>query len=283
MIILVPYQVDVPMARWPIANFGLIAVTILFFVYELNGMSDAMFEAMVLEGWNPIGLIGHMLLHADIVHLVGNMIFLWVFGNAVCAKLGNGRYILTYLALGVFAGAIQNLCDGHPTIGASGAINGIVGLFLVFYPRNLVSCAWLFIIRVGVFHCESILMILLWLAFDIWGVVSGGGAVAYFAHLGGFAGGFGLAVLLLRRGYVQMGSTEKSILEGWSVAEATPSRHRDEASTFQMPDIPKPAQRDGEMIRLTCPCGRSLRIHQRHAGKRGRCPACNNELHIPMI
>ena len=82
---------------------------------------------------------------------------------------------------------------GGNAIGASGAINGIVGMYLVFFPINEITCYFVFLLLprlIKEFSLSSIWMILFWLAFDIWGAMRGGGQVAYFAHLGGFAGGF---------------------------------------------------------------------------------------------
>jgi membrane associated rhomboid family serine protease len=121
------------------------------------------------------------------------MLFLWIFGNAVCAKIGNLRYLPIYTGLGIIAGMSQLLFSGEGGLGASGAINGIVGMYLVFFPTNEITCYFLmiFLLRpcVKEFSLSSYWMILFWLAFDIWGAMQGGGGIAYFAHLGGFAGG----------------------------------------------------------------------------------------------
>lgn len=86
-------------------------------------------------------------------------------------------------------------------------------MYLMFYPRNDVSCAWIFFFRVGTFYLSSYWMILLWLLFDIWGAVQGSGGVGYWAHLGGFAAGAGGGALALKRGWITMRSTEESLLE----------------------------------------------------------------------
>ncbi len=209
---LIPYTVDVPMVRLPIANFALIAVTIVLSVLAF-GAETEMVNSLILDGWRPGGLLGHMFIHLDPLHLLGNMIFLWVFGNAVCAKIGNGYYLLAYLALGLLAAAAHNLLDGRPAVGASGAINGVVGLFLILYPLNEISCFYFVFIRGGVFSVSSVWMILFWLAWDLWGAAAGGGNVAYMAHLGGFAGGAGIGVLLLKSGMIEMDRSERSLLQ----------------------------------------------------------------------
>ncbi len=147
------------------------------------------------------------------------MIILWVFGNAVCAKVGNSFYPLVYLLMGLAAAAAHMKFSDAPAIGASGAINGIVGMFVVFYPLNYVKCFFGIFFRPGIFTVSSIWIILLWLAFDILGAMPGSGGIAYYAHLGGFFAGAGLALACLKMGWVKMDRYERSLLqvlaEGW--------------------------------------------------------------------
>ena len=217
---LIPFAVDVPMARVPFANFVLIAATAFLSVVGFVGEAEAV-EPLILLGWRPMGLLGHMFVHADPIHLLGNLLFLWVFGNAVCAKIGNVPYLLLYVGLGLLAAAAHNLLDGRPAVGASGAINGVVGLFLVLYPLNEISCVYFIVVRGGTFGVSSIWIILLWLAFDVWGAVAGGGNVAYAAHLGGFASGAAIGLLLLHREVVTMDRGEQSLLD---LARRSPAR-----------------------------------------------------------
>jgi membrane associated rhomboid family serine protease len=208
---LIPYQADVPVQRWPIANFVVIGATALFSLLVL--FTGTGLGPFALDGWSIRGLISHMFVHGGSIHLIGNMLFLWVFGNAVCAKIGNIQYAIVYLALGVFAAMVHIVADGRIAIGASGAINGVIGMYLVWYPLNNVSCLYFIFFRSGQFELSSFWLILLWLAFDIWGAAAGLGGVAYWAHLGGFIAGFALAVILLRTRVVVMGPDEKSLLE----------------------------------------------------------------------
>ena len=171
----------------------------------------------ILNGFELKGLFGHMWLHGGVLHLAGNMLFLWIFGNAVCANIGNLRYIPAYIGLGIVAGISQLVFMGGSSLGASGAINGIVGMFLVFFPQNEITCYFIYVLLLSPyireFSVSSVWIILLWLAFDILGVVLGGGGVAYFAHLGGFAGGVILAILMLKFKMVTMERYEKSLLQ----------------------------------------------------------------------
>ncbi len=224
---LIPYEVDVPFERTPWMNWLLVAsigaVFVLQFMFmiqapEISGDDMGPFEPWVLRRFNLEQLVGHMWLHADIIHVIGNLIFLWVFGNAVCQKIGNGKYIPIYLVLGLIAAMASLLFTAHPErgmIGASGAINGIVGMYLILYPRNDI---WMFywwgFYWHGTFEISGYWMILMWLVFDILGAVYGGGNTAYFAHLGGFAAGAaGAVALLLTRCVVMDEKDEESLLD----------------------------------------------------------------------
>jgi len=247
--LIIPYHVDVPYERRPFANWIMIGLIVAVFFQQIAvtfkwGMGIA-FEQLrteqtgsdsqdssqeqaglegnilkhpldpwILHGWNPQGLIGHMWLHDGILHLLGNLLFLWLFGNAVCAKVGNKLFPIIYLGFGFAAAATHIIFHGSPMLGASGAINGLVGMFLVFYPENEASAVFtLFFIYWRRFSVSSFWLILLWLVFDLWGALKGIGGVAYFAHLGGFAAGVILAVFLLERKWVKMEDYEKSLLE----------------------------------------------------------------------
>lgn len=218
MFLIVPYHADVPMRCRPWMNWVLIAVTVFF--YPLCGSArhfTPLGESLVLTKGTTWGWFGYVLVHADVFHLLGNMLFLWVFGNAVCAKVGNLAYPFVYFGLGLVAGAASHLIDPRPTVGASGAINGVVGVFVVWYLLNEISCWYAFWFfgpaGAGSFSVGSYWMVLLWLVFDVVGAVRGGGGVAYFAHLAGLAAGFALTVLLLKTGLVEMERGERSLLQ----------------------------------------------------------------------
>ena len=180
-----------------------------------NGGALAAFEKYILRGWSLTGLAGYMWIHGSLWHLIGNLIFLWVFGNAVCAKLGNLRYLGLYLLCGILAGLVHLMFSGGAVVGASGAINGVVGMFLVFFPENEVSCYWMLFFPFGKrFSVSSIWIILMWFVFDVLGAIFfSGTGVAYYAHVGGFVTGAAVAVLLLKTKWVVMEEYEKSLLQ----------------------------------------------------------------------
>jgi len=270
----------------------------------------------MLDGLALKGLFGHMWLHGGILHLLGNMLFLWIFGNAICAKIGNLRYIPVYIGMGLIAAFSHLIFTGGSMLGASGAINGIVGMFLVLFPQNEITCYFVYF-AVKQFNVSSGWVILFWLVFDIWGAMQGGGRVAYFAHLGGFAGGVALAILMLKYKMLTMERYEKSLLqiieEYRHPAEAeSPSRYYDYlgATANERPELPlvpippvpfepktvsfdppeqpqpekiplKPQITKDEFIRFACSCGKRLKMPAKFAGKAGKCPQCNSRLTIP--
>jgi len=222
----IPYSVDVPFNHRPVINWLITVALVLIFVAQIlavfgqldHGLSpqDAVrntIERFVLKGWGLTGLFGHMWRHAGILHLIGNLIFLWLFGNAVCSKIGNLLYLPVYVGLGLIAGISHLTFSSGSVVGASGAINGIVGMYLVFFPENSISCFFWLIYRPVTFSVSGYWMILLWFAFDIWGAMNGSQGVAYVAHVGGFLAGFGLAVLMLKMGWIVMERDEKSLLQ----------------------------------------------------------------------
>ncbi len=192
-----PFGVDVAMGRLPFANWALIALNFFVFLMQLQGKigEDAVMQ-VADGGWNPLAMLASCFLHGSVGHVLGNMLFLWTFGNPICAALGTWRYLLVYAALGIFSSATMMVAHGEIGIGASGAINGIVGMYLVLFPVNDVSCFWYFFYRWGVVEVSGFWLVLLWLSFDILGVIRGqDDGVGYWAHLGGVAGGIGLGFL----------------------------------------------------------------------------------------
>lgn len=205
---LIPIAADVPFDKRPFVNWLFVAANTAVFCLMLAMIiqgDEEPFESWVLDGWTLKGFFGHMWLHGGIMHLIGNMLFLWIFGNAVCYKLGNLMYPPAYILLGLISAVTHNLFMGGAAVGASGAINGVVGMYLVFFPTNNVEMFyWFGIIAAGTFEISGYWVILSWFAFDILGAAAGGGYVAYFAHIGGFLGGVTLAFTLLLTGVVKM-------------------------------------------------------------------------------
>ena len=144
-----------------------------------------------------------MFLHGGLLHIGGNMLYLWIFGNNIEDALGRGRFLLFYLVCGAAASAAQIAIDPDsliPNVGASGAIAGVLGAYFILYPNARV----LSIVPVFVFFLAEVRaywVLLLWIVLNVFQGVAGlgsrhGGGVAHFAHIGGFAAGIVLILLL---------------------------------------------------------------------------------------
>ena len=253
-----PYSVDVPMQRLPIANWVLMAITIIVSLIMLRHQAqrkpadiiDQLDDATIAEferleqlpakeaereqiklmarffampgslnprAFNPLQLVTYQLLHGDIWHLLGNMLFLFCFGNAVNARLGHIWFVGLYFVIGILAGlAWLIMGSGVPLVGASGSIMGMLGIFLVFYPENEVDVFYMLFYTLGSFSVPSIMVIFAYLGLDLLGVLFSHndiGGVAYICHLVGAFFGMLTGVLLLKTGVMDIGRGERNILQ----------------------------------------------------------------------
>jgi membrane associated rhomboid family serine protease len=199
--LLVPYGHTAITTRIPWANYSLIAVNVLVFIWEIVGEGA---ERFILDPDSQAAyqLITHAFLHADLFHLFGNMLFLWVFGNAVNDRLGHGKYLICYFSFVALAGLGYLIVDGRaPMLGASGAICGIVGMFFILLAGVEVKMVFsLFLILWKRFTIGAFWMIGFWVLCDMaWMILfSAYSAVAYSAHVAGYIAGLGLATVLVK-------------------------------------------------------------------------------------
>ncbi len=198
----------------PFVNLSLIALNILVFLSELmlsdRGLVSFVYRwgtvpAEISDGQDLQTLLTSMFLHAGWLHIAGNMLFLWVFGDNVEDTMGHLRYLIFYLLTGIAAGLMQVVIDSGsqvPLVGASGAISGVLGAYIVLFPhgniRTLILLGWIPLI----FLVPAWAMIGYWIVLQfINGFLSlgvstaEGGGVAYWAHIGGFIAGAALVWL----------------------------------------------------------------------------------------
>lgn len=147
-------------------------------------------------------LFSSMFLHGGWMHLIGNLWFLWIFGNNVEDSMGHGRFLVFYLLAGLVAGLahVASAPDSSlPMVGASGAISAIMGAYLVLYPRTRVHTLFIIIIIIRVFPLPAWFFLLYWFFLQVASsaipVAGGGGGVAFWAHIGGFLVGVTLVKL----------------------------------------------------------------------------------------
>lgn len=201
---LIPIRAEIRTRRPPRANHVLIALNILIFLYtDMLGGAAIKQLYMLDAAWPSLWqYISYQFLHGDIMHLLGNMLFLWIFGNAVCDRMGPVVYVMFYLAGGVAAGMTFAYFAENPLLGASGSIAAVTAAFLVLFPRvNITMLLFFWIITFIEIPAIWVILfkIILWdnvIAPLNSGMVSN---VAHSAHLGGY--GFGIAVGLLLLGF----------------------------------------------------------------------------------
>ncbi len=240
---LIPLRTSSLYNQSPLPNWGIIAANVLVWLATLGSGYPEWADSMVLDGPSLPGLLGHMFLHAGIFHLAGNMIFLWVFGNVVCAKVGPILYIPVYLICGIGAAFCHMLATDLPAIGASGAINGIVAFYLVLQPVNEVDMVFIFFLRGKQFTIAGFWVILYWFAWDVYGLLSGGHSrIGFAAHVGGFATGFLLGNLFVYLKLVTMDEYDNPTLPEYlgllPKGYSAPKRHLPQAKpepTYQPP------------------------------------------------
>ena len=219
---MIPLSDKNPTRRVPIVNIALIVANIAVFLYELGlGQSlgrffqtwgvvpDAIAGMFTAGRVSPAGLLPlftTMFIHGGWLHLGGNMLYLWIFGDNVEDKLGHGRYLAFYLACGIIASVLNVLVDPRsalPIVGASGAISGVLGAYLLMFPRARVLTLIPVFFFLSLAELPALIVLGFWFVIQFFnGLISlgfeagGMGGVAWWSHIGGFAAGLVLVIPL---------------------------------------------------------------------------------------
>ena len=218
---MIPLYDTIPHRSVPLVTVGLILINVLAFFHELN-LGPALEGFLMSYGFVParylvasdhhwsvadrfVPMFTSMFLHGGWMHLIGNMWILWIFGDNVEDHLGKGRFLLYYLVCGLAAVYLHYLTgpsSGIPVVGASGAIAGVMGGYLVLFPRARVVTLVPIFIFLQIVTIPAVVFLALWFFLQLFnGMVataaSFGGGVAWWAHVGGFVAG-ALLVFLLR-------------------------------------------------------------------------------------
>jgi membrane associated rhomboid family serine protease len=218
-----PLSDDNPRRGTPVVTIGLIAACVLVYLWQLSlgGGGEAAFYGF---GMIPARLFGDvelpagipsvsptatiftsMFMHGGLLHLGGNMLFLWIFGDNVEDSMGRVRYFIFYVLSGVAAALAQAFVDPAseiPMVGASGAISGVLGAYILLHPRATVRTLIFLGFFVTVVHVPAMIVLGIWFAmqfFSAWATPSGEGGVAFWAHIGGFVAGLALVSFFKRR------------------------------------------------------------------------------------
>jgi membrane associated rhomboid family serine protease len=207
----IPFKDDNPTQTFPFVTIGLIVINCLIFIWEVVSPVDIT-KAAYFYGAIPHNLISFetsqpihpvisiftsMFLHGGFFHIAGNMLYLWIFGNNIEDSLGHFRFLIFYLFSGIIAAYSHAITESQsmiPMIGASGAVSGIVGAYLLLFPHARVHTLVILGFFVQVVRIPAIFVIGFWIIIQlINGILSKGllnqGGVAWFAHIGGFLAG----------------------------------------------------------------------------------------------
>ena len=204
----------------PLLTFALIALNVLAFLVELGQPSEAALQSFI-QAWGVVPreytamrdlpptiplpfwstLLTSMFLHGGWMHLGGNMLYLWIFGDNLEKVMGAARFILFYLLCGLAASAAHIAFGGGssvPAVGASGAISGVLGGYILLFPGNRVRV----LTRGGIMHVPALVVLGFWILIQLFNGIGSvattsetGGGVAYMAHIGGFVAGLVLVKL----------------------------------------------------------------------------------------
>jgi membrane associated rhomboid family serine protease len=195
-----------PRERFPWVNYSLIAANVAVFFWSVSVPERTVLAwALVPSEMSPVTMLSSMFLHGDVFHLAGNMLFLWIAGDNVEDRCGPWLYFAFYVAAGLVAGGAHVLtvteASAHiPTVGASGSISGVLGAYLILFPWARIRFFYWVIIVAGFVTLRSWFAIGAWFALQLVSVLAATddsmGGVAYWAHIGGFAFGFGAMFLL---------------------------------------------------------------------------------------
>lgn len=205
---LFPYRDDNPRILIPYVTYGIIAANTVIFLFQLGldlsdreaGQAFVYAFGLIPAQFSLLNVFTSMFLHGGLAHIVGNMWFLWIFGDNVEGAFGHVRYALFYLLCGVVAGLTQvliNTASQIPMVGASGAIAGVLGAYMLRYPRAKVHVLAVIIFFITTFRVPAYIVLGLWFLMQLTGGLSTlgldtTGGVAWFAHVGGFVAGVGI-------------------------------------------------------------------------------------------
>ncbi len=213
---MIPLKDDNPARRVPYVNLLLIASNLGVFGYQFfylpQGPAHLIRALGVIPyelfsqteiGIAPLTLFSAMFIHGGWLHLLGNMLYLWIFGDNVEDRLGHGRYLAFYLTCGVIAALVHAFIFSQsrvPCVGASGAISGVLAAYLLFFPKARVSTLFFFFIFIRIIRLPAVVLLGLWIALQVASGITALPArtagVAWFAHIGGFAAGLVLALMM---------------------------------------------------------------------------------------
>lgn len=212
---MIPLRDDIKSSKRPVFVYVIIMANVLVFLYEMSlgqglgrfigsyGFVPHRIVFNLLDSRTIVTLFSSMFIHAGIIHILGNMLFLWIFGDNVEDFYGHGLFVLFYLLCGLAGSLLHTLVSPNsmvPSVGASGAISGVMGSYVLLYPRARILALIPFGFFMRVSYIPALFFVGFWFLLQVlYGFALGGAnaGIAYFAHIGGFVAGV-LFTLLLR-------------------------------------------------------------------------------------
>jgi membrane associated rhomboid family serine protease len=211
---MIPLRDIIPSRTTPVVTISLIAINVLVFLYELSlGRAvDAftLYWGLVPAAFSWVAVFTSMFLHGGLLHVAGNMLYLWIFGDNVEDRMGHGRFLVFYLLCGVAAALAQTITVPDsvvPMVGASGAIAGVMGAYFVLYPRSRIVTLIPIFFFFQIVEVPAIFFLGIWFLMQfvsgVGSIVSAvggapGGGIAFWAHIAGFVAGIS-GVVVFRR------------------------------------------------------------------------------------
>ncbi len=208
----------------PVVNYAIIGICVVVFLIQISLGSQGEERSILSLGMIPARLFGYkdlspdliivpawatiftsMFMHGGFLHVGGNMLYLWIFGDNVEDSMGHFRYLVFYLVCGVAAALTQGLVDPSseaPMIGASGAISGVLGAYILLHPRATIRVLIFLGFFVTIAHIPAWIVLGVWFGMQLLSATSAsasGPGVAFFAHIGGFVSGLALITVFKRR------------------------------------------------------------------------------------
>jgi membrane associated rhomboid family serine protease len=218
---MIPLKDDTPARAFPFLTLSLIGLNAALYIYglilgpqkseffimrtavipyEITGFVDIEPENIVTP---PFTLLSAMFVHGGAFHLLGNMLYLWIFGDNIEDRLGRMQFIVFYISTGVVASLSHialNPSSTVPMIGASGAVAGIMGAYFVFYPRSKVITLVYFVFYLQLIRIPAVVFLGLWFLTQLLYGATVGGGIAWYAHVGGFAAGAATGLVIKTAG-----------------------------------------------------------------------------------
>jgi len=222
---MIPLRDVIPSRTTPYITVTIIALNALVFLYQLTlgeaGNEFVLYFGLIPAAFSWVTVFTSMFLHGGLLHFGGNMLYLWIFGDNVEDRMGHGRFVVFYLLCGTAAALAQTIMvpdSTIPMVGASGAIAGVMGAYFVLYPKSRIVTLVPIFIFFQIFEVPAIFFLGVWFlmqfAYGVGSVAtatSGGGGIAFWAHVAGFIAGIS-AVIVFRR-------PERQRVEWWNDAD----------------------------------------------------------------